>query len=181
MSTSNLDAEVNLMLDLETLGLTGGCAVISMAAVPFASNCAVESFYEKVSPGSCIKNGLTTDDRTVAWWKNQSKEAYDEAFSGTKSILVVLAEFSNYLSHLPASTRIWGNGADFDNVILAAAYDALGIKTPWKYTNNRCYRTLKNLAPQIPYTPPAIKHNAYQDAAAQAEHAARILKWIKSR
>ena len=81
---------------------------------------------------------------------------------------------------MPAPYEIWGNGADFDNPILEAAYDLLKMPAPWKYNEGRCYRTLKSLFPTVVAIPQAAnaKHNALLDAKNQAEHASRILKFI---
>ena len=168
----------NIMVDLETLGTRPGCAILSIAAVPFASPFDLEPFYVKIDATSCTENGFHVDDATIAWWNKQSKAAYDEAFSGTVDIKTALYAFAEYCAHLPTAPLLWGNGADFDNVILAEAYRIIGSKQPWKYTDSRCYRTLKNLYPQIPYIAPKIKHNALQDATAQAQHATRIFSWI---
>ncbi len=70
---------------------------------------------------------------------------------------------------------IWGNGAGFDQPILSAVYRAVGVVQPWKFFNERCYRTLKNLYPGFPYTRPKLAHHALEDAKAQAVHAVAIL------
>jgi len=172
---------IDLMVDLETLGTRPGSVILSLAAVPFNTAYALEPFYVKISSRSCLEEGLTTDARTIAWWEKQSKEAYDEAFSGTVGIIDALNDFSEYCAALPAAPMVWGNGADFDNVLLAEVYNKCGIRQPWKYTDSRCYRTLKNLFPQVPYIQPKVKHNALQDASAQAQHAERIHQWLHKR
>jgi len=169
---------IDLMVDLETLGTRPGSVILSLAAVPFNTVYAIEPFYARISSSSCLDAGLTTDESTIRWWERQSKEAYDEAFGGTTSLINVLNDFSEYCSQLPLAPALWGNGADFDNVLLSEAYNKCGIRQPWKYTDSRCYRTLKNLFPQVPYIPPKVKHNALQDAIAQAEHAERIHQWL---
>jgi len=169
----------NLMVDLETLGTRPGCAILSIAAVPFASPYDIEPFYLKIKAESCTENGFHVDDATVAWWGKQNKAAYDEAFSGVIDIKSALYAFREYCRVLPTSPVIWGNGANFDNAILAEAYKIIGEKQPWKYVDDRCYRTLKALYPMVTYIQPKIKHNALQDAMAQADHATRIFQWMK--
>jgi inhibitor of KinA sporulation pathway (predicted exonuclease) len=115
----------------------------------------------------------------MAWWQKQSMEAQKEAFSGTLPLLQVLGSFSTWWNRLPCDNKnifIWGNGADFDSPILRAAYQAVNMREPWAPFNSRCYRTLKNLYPQI--TADAFegtKHNALHDATFQARHARKIL------
>jgi inhibitor of KinA sporulation pathway (predicted exonuclease) len=72
---------------------------------------------------------------------------------------------------------VWGNGADFDNPILAAAYRATGISQGWKPYNGRCYRTIKNLAPQVRLVRTGTHHNALDDARAQAQHLLDIVEY----
>lgn len=74
--------------------------------------------------------------------------------------------------------RIWGNGADFDNVILASVYKRIGMEQPWLYRNNRCYRTLKALHPEIPIERVGTHHNAVDDAESQARHLLAIMRSI---
>jgi hypothetical protein len=177
MSNKKLD----LMIDLETLGTSPGCVVLSIAAVPFNTEFDLEPFYEKISVVTCQEYGLTTDPKTIEWWRRQSEEARNEAFSGTKELRAVLYRFSEYCAALPGAPRIWGNGSDFDNPILAAAYKAVDLRQPWDFRDNMCYRTLKNLFHFIPYTKPEVAHNAYQDARAQAVHAQLILNWLSAK
>ena len=66
---------------------------------------------------------------------------------------------------------MWGNGATFDNVILRSSYKAIGQEAPWKFYDDRCYRTLKSLA-NIPMVQidEATPHFALDDARVQAQH-----------
>ncbi|MHB0978446.1 MAG: 3'-5' exoribonuclease domain-containing protein [Minisyncoccota bacterium] len=60
------------------------------------------------------------------------------------------------------------------------AYHALDMKQPWKFWNNRCYRTLKNMFPEVPFVRIGIAHDALDDAKSQAEHAVAILKFAET-
>lgn len=172
---------MNLMLDLETLGTKPGAVVLSIAAVPFASQYDIEPFYQKIRVESSIAAGLTIDPATEKWWATQDMEVRREAHSGTLEIHVVLDMFSEYIRQLPEAPRIWGNGSDFDNPILAHAYSACGIRLPWSFRDNMCFRTLKGYFPGIPYVKPLLAHNALSDAKAQAAHANKILYWLQSK
>lgn len=64
--------------------------------------------------------------------------------------------------------------------ILAKVYKQCGWKAPpWRYSNERCYRTLKSMAPHIEIQRTGTHHNAVDDARAQAEHAIRLVKELK--
>jgi len=174
---------IKVMHDIETLGTKPGCSILSIGAVPFGVHADLEPFYVKISRESCREVGLVEDAATLAWWDKQSPEARLEAFSGTVRIELALLMYADYLKQLSPEHGIapWGNGASFDSPVLAAAYNACFLPLPWDFRNEACYRTLKNMIPMIPYTPPAIKHNALQDALAQAAHAERIMEFLETK
>jgi len=134
----------------------------------------------KIDYKDAIRKGFSTDDSTVDWWGKQTSAVREEAFSGKCSIKEALIEFDSYCESFQVAPLVWGNGADFDNAILAEAYYKMKLPPPWKYSDSRCYRTLKNLYPMVPYTRPTIAHHALYDAQAQAAHAELILAWIKN-
>ncbi len=68
---------------------------------------------------------------------------------------------------------MWGNGADFDNAILAHCYSRLGRPAPWKFWNSRCYRTLKSFSP-VRGKRIGVHHHALDDAKTQAADAMAI-------
>jgi exodeoxyribonuclease VIII len=112
---------------------------------------------------------------TVLWWIAQSDQARQEVCKPAEHVTVVLDAFSQWIG--PRDAEVWGNGASFDNVILTNAYTKCILPIPWKFYNDRCYRTLKNLRPNIRMpVPPKIKHHALEDATAQALHLIEILK-----
>jgi exodeoxyribonuclease VIII len=164
----------NVMIDLETTGVTPGCCILSIGACTFDLR---EEFYSTISLSNSHTRGLFDDPDTIAWWSKQSEKARKEAFSGTKDLLVVLGEFQTWFNRLDGKDKkVWGNGADFDLPILAFAYRLAGIKLPWKPFNGRCYRTLKNLYKSVEGPKFSLdKHDALVDAKIQAEHASRIL------
>ena len=171
----------NIMLDLETLGTKPGCVILSIAAVPFNMPYDVDPFYRKISIKSAEDIGMVTDPVTMAWWGKQGDAARDEAFSGIEDVKLVLADFADYISVMPSAPKIWGNGSDFDNPILAAAYQLCEMKQPWSFKDNRCFRTFKSEFNFLPYTPPQIAHNALHDAKAQATHMNKIYHWLYSK
>lgn len=83
-----------------------------------------------------------------------------------------LCEFATWL---PKNSNVWGNGSRFDNEILDNAYKSCGLVTPWSHRQDRCYRTIKDLHPEVKYIPPVIKHHALEDAVAQAKHLLAIM------
>lgn len=172
----------DVMIDLETLGTVPGCVILSIGAVAFdpASGQLGEEFYCVVNTESCKAAGLHEDQDTVDWWQKQNEEAKEvllHADEGGLTLEEGMSKLTKYLEGIGIkSVRIWGNGADFDNAILAACYKAVGQKTPWSPWNGRCYRTLKNLIKGPKLKREGTYHNALDDAKTQAKHAIQLLR-----
>lgn len=157
----------NIMLDLETLGNKPGAVIVAIGAARFGNGQVVETFYARVDAQSCVSAGLKLDASTVLWWMKQSDAARAELNRPGDSLAGALNYFKDFLSK---DDLVWGNGSDFDNTILAAAYEACQLPLPWKFWNNRCYRTLKALRPEVKFENFGTVHNALDDAKAQAHH-----------
>lgn len=168
----------NVMIDLETMDNGTNAAIVAIGAVKFDMNGIGNIFYTAVSLESSVSMGLTMSASTVSWWLTQSKKARD-AITDKNAITLnfALCDFNSFLSG-NEDYKVWGNGADFDNVILANAYKACGFTTPWKFYNSRCYRTMKNLAPDIKMDRIGTHHNAIDDAVSQANHLIAVYKHL---
>ena len=156
------------MLDLETLGNKPGSVIVAIGAVKFGHGEILETFYERVDAESCVQLGLRMDVSTVLWWMNQSDAARKEITQPGGQLSEVLLRFSSWVKDPDA--EVWGNGASFDNVLLSDAYDRAQLPRPWTYRNDRCYRTVKSLHPEVPMARGGTHHNALDDATAQALH-----------
>jgi hypothetical protein len=171
----------DIMVDLETLGSAPGCIVLSIGAVAFdpRSGALGAAFHTVVSSPSCRKWELTEDPATLDWWGRQKPEARqviaDAAVSPT-SLTQALKAFEDFLrEHGGANqVRVWGNGSDFDNAILADLYRRTGRRLPWAFWNSRCFRTLKGLIAVAEPERAGVHHNALDDARHQAVWALRI-------
>ena len=176
--------KTNLMLDLETTGTESGCCILSVALVPFAydSSLHLDSFYETISHRSSKNFGFFDQADTLTWWDKQKKEIQEEAFSGTRSADAVLESVSHYMRGFgePKEINVWGNGKDFDNVILTRYFKQLVMKLPWHYGNNWCYRDFTKLYPMVPKLANSSAHNALADAQAQASHLELIFERIRN-
>lgn len=180
------DGIKDVMLDLETLGTEPGSVILSIGATFFNANGLGEQMYIVINTQSALEAGLKLDPRTVEWWSKQSAEARSVtalAATSTVSLEQALQMFSNWLEMRtdPKKVRIWGNGSDFDNVMMQFAYKAAGLPYPVKFYNHRCFRTLKNIAPELGSATPeraGVHHDALDDAIFQAECAVRMLNRI---
>lgn len=184
------EPEINYMVDLETLGITPGSIILSVGVAPFNTYMhrikEFPSFYQTVSIESCKQEGFLPEDKsTLEWWNKQKPEVKEEAFSGTLPIRTVLLNLTEYLAHNNPNIEaniMWGNAASFDLKLLEAAYYICQLQVPWKFYNERCFRTLKNLFPYVkPVDSVGPKHNALADASNQAKHAEAILSYLVSR
>lgn len=178
----NSPPPANVMVDLETLGLVPGCAIVSIGAVWFGEVAGVgqTGLYATVSRESNKIAGLHEDEATLAWWDRQSHQARQVLFDADRALAMPLPAallwLNSFIAKAGPDVCVWGNGVDFDNAILAAAFRACGLTPGWNFWNNRCYRTLKNLHPDIELKREGVHHNALDDARTQAEHAVRILR-----
>lgn len=163
----------DIVVDLETLGIQPGSVILSIAAVTDGA-----SFVDTISLADSIRHRFTVDAATLKWWQEQPEELYTKITSGTATVLKTLLLFSNWLSHYP-NYRIWGNGANFDITLLEVAFRKVGAEIPWKYWQVMCYRTLKNLYPDLCTIKPAIPHDPYSDAAAQYRNLQVILNEMR--
>ena len=169
----------HIMLDLETMGNGNRAAIIAIGAVSFNSSGVKERFYQQVRIDMSIDAGLEMDASTVLWRLQQS-DAARSAFKGNEkatSLCDALDDFARWYASV-GGVEVWGNGAAFDNTILSAAYRLTGIEQPWKFWNDRCYRTLKAMYPQVKMARSGTHHNAVDDAHSQADHLIQICNAI---
>lgn len=180
----------HIMLDLETLDTTSSAVIVSIGAVAFDphSTAIGEHFYAELTTPSDPRTGLvgglasqqklgrTVGADTAQWWLQQTPDAqavFDAAptHAGRMSPEHALMQFAQFVERNGGrDAQIWGNGADFDNVILGSMYETYGMKKPWSYSRNRCYRTMNALPKGKNFQKPerqGVHHNALDDALYQ--------------
>lgn len=166
---------MHIMVDLETMGKRPHAAIVSIGAVKFDNRGIEDDFYASIDLQSAVDGGASMDPETVLWWLQQGEDARSSLIQETQNLKTVLFLFRDWIKF---NTRdiggVWGNGASFDNVILSETYARLGLETPWPFWLDRCYRTIKRLAPEIKIERTGTHHNALDDARSQAEHLIRI-------
>jgi hypothetical protein len=182
----------HVMLDLETMGTTHTAVVVAIGACYFHPPTGEigEKFYVTLGDWDTqVKAGCTMDADTVAWWlgakeSSPNQDARNALFTQSVDTISGLFQFMDFIRDFD-NVKMWGNGVDFDNVILRNLYTAMvhqvngpfGLKAPWKYPNSRCFRTLKNEFPvDKPLDTGAIRHHALDDAVYQAIWANKIYR-----
>ena len=179
------------MLDLETMGTRPGALLLSIGAVrfdpyaPFDPTAPDETKFERFHVGitmeSCTLFDLTIEPGTLQWWMHTDRRSAWEELEMLEKVDLptALDAFSQWLGQTPFDA-IWGNSASFDCGLLLAAYQKVGLDAPWKFWHERCYRTLRSLAPQVAIPQTAgTAHNALADAIREAAHTQAIYRWYR--
>lgn len=175
----------NVMIDIESLGTTPGCVVLSIGAVEFDDNNLGKEFEVNIDVESCTRNGLTMDARTVLWWLDQSDEAR-KAITQRKNVPLEEAMVRLHNAFDWKGKKVWCNGSNFDTPILEEAFRKVELTAPWRYYDVMDYRTLKNLMPtkvlkeiRAEIVGNYTSHNALDDAKEQALTTIGILDFLK--
>lgn len=165
-----------VMIDIETLGTDPGCVIVSTGAVRFGVESGVtDELFVSVDIESCQDYGLEIDGGTLAWWLGQSAEAREQ-LRGGDGLEDALREFRTFVAD---ADEIWANSPAFDCEILRAGFDAVGLEVPWRYYEERDYRTLRETLPHWPdREQDSVSHNAVDDARYQAECLAEALQEV---
>lgn len=172
----------DVMVDIETLDTRPSAVILSIGAVHFDIEEPYklgEVFHVHIDIDSCLDHGRTVSGSTVLWWLGQEEDARNRLSDAKRvSLPVALDQLGAFIS---AKDRVWGNGAAFDNSVLSDAYRTVGQQQPWRFWNDMCYRTLKNLYKDVPKPSfDGVAHDALDDARNQALHLQLIYERIKA-
>ncbi len=182
--TSTSRVWTHLSVDLETMG-TNPDAPINSIGGKFFDPATGEMGPEFSKTIDLETSGGIIDRKTIKWWAKRSREAQSAIFTDEIPLddaLLQLREFINENSG-ESFIQIWGNGANFDNVILRRSYERQGIPCPWRYYNDRDVRTIVELGNSIDFDVrmaipfEGVPHNALDDARHQAKQVSAI--WQK--
>lgn len=179
----------HIMVDLETLDTRQSAVVTAIGAVAFDpySDGVGEQFYAELTNDLAVQQrvGRTISADTVLWWMRQGQAAQQLFMPSEQSRFATAEALDLFRLFIDDNggrdAELWGNGSDFDNVILGSLYEDFGIKRPWSYSRNRCFRTMKNIhgAPGKDERI-GVHHNALDDAFTQAKHLQKIMRHLKS-
>lgn len=176
----------HVMVDLETMGNNPNAPIVSIGAVFFNPvTCELgPEFYTPVALQSEIDNGAKPDADTILWWLKQDQAVREAIWSaGAVHINTALANLRTFItSYSPDCrfTKVWGNGANFDNVILRQSFERAQIPCPWMFWNDCDVRTMVMLGRELGFDPKrdmpfdGVLHNALADARHQAKYVSAI-------
>jgi hypothetical protein len=166
---------IELMIDIETLGLIQGSPVVTIGAVLFdiySSDSSEEllrrSLLIRFDISDAIKhcNKTAIDGGTIRWWFEQSDAAIKALVTGDEPAVsmqeglnqlwrychergsFVAKEFFDGICDLPRTCRYWAKDPDFDMQLLRHYYEGteLSGQAPWKFWECRSVRTVQDLA-----------------------------------
>ncbi|HFF1640886.1 3'-5' exoribonuclease [Escherichia coli] len=174
----------HLMIDLETMGKNPDAPIISIGAIffdPQTGDMGPE-FSKTIDLETA---GGVIDRDTIKWWLKQSREAQSAIMTDEIPLDDALLQLREFIDENSGEffVRVWGNGANFDNVILRRSYERQGIPCPWRWSNDRDVRTIVELGKAIDFDArtaipfEGVRHNALDDARYQAKYVSAI--WQK--
>ena len=165
------------MIDLETMGVVPGCAIVSIGVVIFDPRINVvtnKTFYRELDWQN--QDRFIDPDTMTKFWDKQPEDIR-EALYGLDDLEEILVELGEFL---PKDCKVWGNGATFDISILENAYLQHNMETPWKFWNVRDCRTIKDMyeSARGGFDKKVGKgaHNALHDAIFQAQYVCEMWK-----
>ncbi|ENV4286235.1 3'-5' exoribonuclease [Escherichia coli] len=179
--TSTSRVWIHLSVDLETMG-TNPDAPINSIGGKFFDPATGEMGPEFSKAIDLETSGGIIDRKTIKWWAKRSREAQSAIFTDEISLDVALRLFIEFIEKNSGGcfVQVWGNGANFDNVILRRSYERQGIPCPWLYYKDRDVRTIVELGNAIGFDVrmaipfEGVPHNALDDARHQAKQVSAI-------
>lgn len=165
----------HVMIDIETLGTSTDCIVLSVGAVYFDENGLGEEIYQVFDTSSQFKKGRKIDPQTLSWWSHQMTPMPLKV-DPNESVPYHLLRLMGFIRE---GTKVWALGPTFDMVILESLFKDFDLQAPWKFWNVRDVRTVVELFPECRKT--INNHNALDDAKNQAEWVIEVLKQTKTK
>jgi hypothetical protein len=162
------------MLDIETLGLEPGAAILSIGACTFDADGVSKTFYRSIDLETCQDRGLTIDADTLQWWLEQEAAA-QEQLTGGVTLAGALRELSTWAGGYGVE-EWWADSPKFDMGHLEAAYDAVGLTPLWDFYELRDVRTVQSLPGAVEIDQDGTAHDALDDAVHQAREVAATLR-----
>lgn len=178
----------HIMIDLETMGTNSNAPIVSIGAIIFEPETGAlgADFEIVVNLNSSAYYG-EIDASTVQFWLQQSPEARAIFAKDLPKCTLkdALHEFNAWLADIGDKDELclWGNGKDFDNVILNNAFKACRIRPNFAHWNDLDVRTIVKMGRDILGINPkedlvreGVHHSALDDATFQAKYVSVIWK-----
>lgn len=176
---------MDVMVDLETLGTGTDCVVVSLGActMDFKTQKIESTFYMILEIQDQLDKGRIIQADTLKWWfrqENAAQKVFHEKAKSPENVLNTFAGWLKAVSPNSKELKVWGNGATFDISIMESMFKTYNIKTPWPYSGVMDLRTFRRFIANNEKVPNlGTKHNAVDDAIAQAEFVLKFFKPIE--
>lgn len=175
----------DLMLDVECMGNGQNGALVGIGAVFFdeQSGQLGAEFYRAINLATAVRRGGEMEAATVTWWLGQADAARNAIRFNCYDIDEALADFVAFAQRNAGidELRVWGCSPSFDCDKVASALKRSNLEPPWRYWNERCYRTIRERNRSIAEDERPDLHNALSDAKHQAGHLIKIRKAAHAR
>lgn len=162
----------HLMIDIETLGTDPRSVMLSIGAVKFTEEKILDGFYCVLDADEQLrtyKRQVSAD--TISWWTERDVAARAVFNAKNKfSLETMLDQLIEWIGDDADHIKVWANGASFDLPLLATAFTDTGRRAPWRFWNERCYRTVKSMSAIGAPNRTGTHHNALDDAILQTQH-----------
>lgn len=182
---------IDIMVDLETLGLKQGATIFQIAAAAFDIKTGeIVHTFDKVASIYCT-NDLKIEGGTLEFWLNQNRELFfklQERANGCPNQLV--GDFWRWLTKFTdredTDVYLWGNGILNDNAWLQHAFEENGLDYPIFFRNNRDTRTLREvtelkaliLDKEFTYEKVGTLHDAMDDVRSQVNMVVAMVNFL---
>jgi len=163
--------ETDVMIDVETLGVTANAVVLSIGAVAFRTSTKeiLSEFEVIIDVESALEFG-DVDASTLKWWMKQERVARDLVMSGETETEDAVYLFKDwYLSNTPS--RVWGLGPSFDITLMERLFHFCDKEILWRPWQIRDVRTVIDIVSPLMSRPSKFEgteHSAIDDARHQA-------------
>lgn len=139
---------VDIMTDIETLGTNTDSTIIQISAVAFdITTGEIHRAFNRIADIEKNDNEIKVTAGTLKWWQKINPELFSDLLNGgTDSSEGILSDFYEWLSNFEVkNTYLWGNGILFDNKMIQAQMENIGLNYPIHYKNDRDVRTILEL------------------------------------
>lgn len=167
------------MFDFETLDTKPAAVVLSLGVTKFDSMGISDKRLWSFNLDDQLIWGRTISASTLSWWMSQGTEAkavFDAAVKSKTKLTDFCNEYKEWAKD-DVDYLVWGNGATFDITIVENIFLSQFGAFPWKYSNVRCYRTIKSMFRiEDGKDFKGTRHNALDDSIFQSENLIEFLQ-----
>ena len=155
-----------MMIDLETLGVSRDSAILSAGIVIFDRSTVLNESHFFFDVREQLQLGRRISEDTVKWWLLTDRGAFSKLCITGTLLLKDLEKEIKFLYKTYDVRKVWSRGS-MDLDILKECFDV-----PWRYSQERDVRTLDELGTMTE----ANGHDALGDCLNQVAFVQRILK-----